>query len=171
MELHIVYQLARKLMNEHGLADWQFQFTSSRRKFATVWFKKRKMTFSRELTLINTEAIVRNVILHEIAHAVAGHDAGHGPAWKQVARSLGCDGERCYDSSRTLVAKKAEQRYIGTCPNCGAVARRNVKPRKCLLACKACCVRYSGGIFDPRFAFRWKRTDLDLDEVEDAQTS
>ena len=30
-----------------------------------------------------------DTILHEIAHAIAGVEAGHGPAWKAVAQRLG----------------------------------------------------------------------------------
>lgn len=37
---------------------------------------------------------LKNTILHEIAHAIAGPDAGHGPVWKRVAREIGCDAER-----------------------------------------------------------------------------
>ena len=32
---------------------------------------------------------VRDTILHEIAHALAGAKAKHGPAWKAIARRLG----------------------------------------------------------------------------------
>ena len=32
---------------------------------------------------------IHQVLLHEVAHALAGHDAAHGAAWKRVARDLG----------------------------------------------------------------------------------
>lgn len=32
---------------------------------------------------------MRDTILHEIAHAIAGFDAQHGPAWQAVARKIG----------------------------------------------------------------------------------
>jgi predicted SprT family Zn-dependent metalloprotease len=37
----------------------------------------------------------RDTVLHEIAHAIAGHKAGHGPAWKMVARMIGAKPQRC----------------------------------------------------------------------------
>lgn len=37
---------------------------------------------------------VLNTILHEVAHALCGHGEGHGPRWKRVARSIGCDASR-----------------------------------------------------------------------------
>lgn len=39
---------------------------------------------------------VENVILHEIAHALAGQEAGHGPRWRAVALWIGCDGAVFY---------------------------------------------------------------------------
>lgn len=40
-------------------------------------------------------ADLRNTVLHEIAHAIAGHRAGHGFAWQAVARTIGARPERC----------------------------------------------------------------------------
>jgi predicted SprT family Zn-dependent metalloprotease len=165
MELHLAYQAAQALLREHGLSDWQFQFTSSRRKFGTCWYRKRKITFSRELTLINTDPVVLNVIRHEIAHAIAGFEAGHGPEWVRIARSIGCDGIRCYDRSYDFVAKKVEHRWIGTCPECGKTYSRHNRPKKKRPACGKCCKRFSGGIFDPKFTLRWAQAEeLELED-------
>lgn len=38
---------------------------------------------------------LRDTVLHEIAHAIAGHKAGHGPAWKAIARKVGARPVRC----------------------------------------------------------------------------
>jgi hypothetical protein len=38
---------------------------------------------------------LRNTMLHEIAHAIAGHAAGHGPVWRAAARKVGATPERC----------------------------------------------------------------------------
>ena len=32
---------------------------------------------------------IRDTVLHEIAHAIAGREAGHGPLWKVTARRIG----------------------------------------------------------------------------------
>ena len=58
-----------------------------------------------------TEAMVKNTVLHELAHAIAGHAAGHGPVWKSVAKSIGCDGERCVENFRSIESYK----YILKC--------------------------------------------------------
>lgn len=65
----------------------------------------------------------RDTFLHELAHAIAGNNAGHGPAWKSVARSLGCDGQRCAADgvSEELGLRETQQprRHVGTCNLCG----------------------------------------------------
>lgn len=38
--------------------------------------------------------VIKNVILHEIAHALVGVDEGHSEVWKQRAIEIGCDGKR-----------------------------------------------------------------------------
>ena len=38
---------------------------------------------------------LRNTMLHEIAHAIAGYQAAHGPTWRTVARQVGAKPERC----------------------------------------------------------------------------
>lgn len=38
---------------------------------------------------------VTDTILHEIAHALAGPAARHGPAWKSIARRLGATPKSC----------------------------------------------------------------------------
>ena len=44
---------------------------------------------SRTHALEGSEEQIRDTVLHEIAHAIAGHEAGHGPLWKATARRIG----------------------------------------------------------------------------------
>jgi predicted SprT family Zn-dependent metalloprotease len=46
---------------------------------------------------------VRDTVLHEVAHAIAGNRAGHGPEWKEVAKRIGCSATRCHDMTRAIV--------------------------------------------------------------------
>jgi predicted SprT family Zn-dependent metalloprotease len=56
---------------------------------------KKEITLSKHLTS-QEEAKIHNTILHEIAHALVGAEAGHGPIWQKKAREIGCDGKRCF---------------------------------------------------------------------------
>lgn len=42
-----------------------------------------------------TEAKMRNTILHELAHVIAGPKNGHNQIWKNIALHIGCDGSIC----------------------------------------------------------------------------
>ncbi|MDE2313625.1 MAG: SprT-like domain-containing protein [Elusimicrobia bacterium] len=136
--------LARRLLDIHGLMEWRFSFDRSRRRFGVCNWNAKTIGLSRPLTELNGEIHVRDTILHEIAHALAGRLAGHGPKWRQAALLAGANPRRCYDRSVTLPPLPLLLR----CPTCGAsreVARRFKRKR----SCGRCSNR-----FDPRFLLR-----------------
>ena len=54
------------------------------------------ITISKPLAELNDDETVKQVVLHEIAHALTpGH--GHDTTWKQKCLELGGNGERCYN--------------------------------------------------------------------------
>ena len=54
----------------------------------------------------STEENVKNTLLHEIAHALAGHEHNHDEVWKATARSIGCDGCRCGHWQQTTLTPR-----------------------------------------------------------------
>ena len=46
-----------------------------------------------EMTLREVETLATGLL--DVAHALAGGKAGHGPAWQAIARRIGCSAERC----------------------------------------------------------------------------
>lgn len=78
-----------------------------------------------------TEKDVSNTLLHEIAHAIAGHDAGHGPKWKHIAKKIGCNGDRC--NKVFLMGKR--YKYTLKCSD-GCVMKRHKLKRNKLYVCK-----------------------------------
>ena len=90
--------LARTLMNEHGLELVPFQFNNRKRSAGTTFFqygKVLRIELSRPVVDPNPLELVRDTILHEIAHALVGHAAGHSWVWKLKAREIGANTERC----------------------------------------------------------------------------
>jgi hypothetical protein len=85
------------LMKEHGLTarGWRFEWDNAVRRFGACHYSKRRISLSRELTKKSSEAGVIDTIKHEICHALVGHEAGHGPAWKAMAVKLGANPKRC----------------------------------------------------------------------------
>jgi SprT protein len=90
--------------------EWSFQFDHSKTRAGCCYYTRNLITLSRILCEVMDENQIRNTLLHEIAHALAGHSAGHGPRWKSIARSLGCTAERCHTYDTTKTAK-----YVGNC--------------------------------------------------------
>lgn len=150
-ELNDTLRQARRMMNEHGLQNWRVGFDNAVKRYGQTRFSDRTITISRKLTALNPWERTQNVILHEIAHALAGPTAGHGHEWKRVARSIGCSAERVENGVITPpLAWKA------TCPNCRRVsrkARRSQSPT----ACGTCCRAHNGGRFTERFELVWQR--------------
>ena len=80
---------ARELMDEHGLHEWTFRFSTAERRLGECRERERLIRLSRRHAVNGEPPEVRDTILHEIAHALAGAKAGHGPAWKAVAQRIG----------------------------------------------------------------------------------
>lgn len=97
MDLSAAEKLAHQLFQEH-LPGWKvlFTFDDSRAALgaclAGVRANEAEIVLSKYLTVLTDEACVRNAILHEIAHALAGRDdTGHGDVWKIEAQRIGVE--------------------------------------------------------------------------------
>ena len=87
--LNGVAKMARRLMDEHGLTGWTFAFVEAKRRLGDCHFRHRVIRISRAHGLEGNEEQIRDTVLHEIAHAIAGREAGHGRLWKATARRIG----------------------------------------------------------------------------------
>lgn len=103
--------MARGLMDHHGLHDWTLRFDTAKRRAGLCRYDSRTISLSRPLTALYTHEHVRETVLHEIAHALAGAKAAHGPAWRRVAREIGATGARCVDVDAPTVPAP----WVGHC--------------------------------------------------------
>jgi predicted SprT family Zn-dependent metalloprotease len=150
-----VRRMAEQLMMEHGVSGWSFSYDNAKRRFGACHYRKQAITLSRDLTEanINKPDVIRDVILHEIAHALTP-GAHHGPRWQAMAARIGARPERCYSSDDvTPVAAP----YVGTCPACGNRITAHRAPRR-ITACRKGCRQHNGGRYTDRFRFVWHRT-------------
>lgn len=115
MTLDAARALARSLLTDHGLYDWDFVFNRRKRSFGLCDYTRRTIFLSFVLTEFNGEAEVRDTLRHEIAHALAGPRAVHGTAWRKVAREIGAKPRRCYDADEV---RQPPTRYVLRCPSC-----------------------------------------------------
>lgn len=149
MTINATRQLACELIQKH-VPEYTFKFTNSKITFGECNYCKRIIAISRHLAIINDESVVKNTILHEIAHALTP-GCHHNRLWKVTARRIGCDGERCYSAKKVNVPTT---NYVGICPNCG---RKIYRYRKRALACHKCCEKYNNAQFDERYKFEWSK--------------
>jgi len=87
---------------------------------------KRGMPFEIALSLpffADESNDLHRTVTHEAAHIVAGHAAGHGPAWRAVHRAMGGKGDRCHTMSLAEgfahTPRKRAPRVSAVCPKCG----------------------------------------------------
>lgn len=146
MELDDVKKLAEELIVFHKL-DWKFKFDNAKKRFGVTKYRTKTISLSRHLCQLNTVENVRDTILHEIAHALAGPKAGHGIVWKKIAKEIGASTERCYSIQEVVVPKA---KWNATCPSCKRVITRHRKTDG--LSCGVCC----GRTYNPQHKFSWE---------------
>ena len=133
VQLSDTRKLAREMLAQHGLVGWEFGFDHAKRRLGACWPQRKRITLSRHFVELNDESIVRDVILHEIAHALTPGD-GHGAKFKRKATELGCSPAACIPGS---AFNAAPPRFILECPHCGRTWPRYRKP-SARLACRSC---------------------------------
>lgn len=102
----------------------------------TQW--SRTIYLSRPMVEVCDENIVRETLLHEIAHARAGIAAGHGPRWAEQCNLLGIEPKVCGGViGGDLPTPKTGVRAV--CKVCGANHwRPRMPPPHKRLACGQC---------------------------------
>lgn len=94
--LQTISDKARALMDSHGLKEWHMRFDESIRFLGRCNFRDKVIFISRSHALDGEDKDVIDTILHEIAHALAGPKARHGPEWKKIARKIGATPRACF---------------------------------------------------------------------------
>lgn len=112
-ELERVRVWANALIRMHlDPQEWSFGFDHAKRRAGLCNFTERRITVSRYLAARFDDDEVHQVLLHEVAHAMAGPTAGHGPVWKRIASEIGYVGGRTHDGE--IAGELAP--WIGRCP-------------------------------------------------------
>ena len=131
MDVTVAKNMAVSLMKEHGLLyrGWQFEFNTRKGAYG-VCAHSKKIIY---LSILYTRAMknpneVKNIILHEIAHALVGSGHGHNYVWRRKALEIGCDGQRC--NTYELEDKHVSYKYLATCPCCGKAVGVSRKPKR-----------------------------------------
>lgn len=119
-----VTDIANNLLVEHDLEDWSFQFNSAKRRLGYCYYTGKIISISKHMLDLPDEKI-KNTLLHEVAHALAGIDAGHSYCWKRVARSLGCDAKTASSTGMSV-----HRKWKWNCVDCEREGKSHRKFRK-----------------------------------------
>lgn len=152
MNLTIAENLAISLMKQHGIYQqgWRFEFDNAFRRFGVCKYRSKTIGLSSKLVSINELDKVKDTILHEIAHAIAGYKAGHGIDWKLVCMRIGAKPERCYTSEDT---NTPQLKYSATCGACG---KTHQKARLKYKEARRSCMCQSGKDWNNRVLLEFK---------------
>ena len=141
--------MAETKMAEHlDMNEWSFAFDSAKRRAGLCNYTDKTISISRYMVDIHNMEETLQVVLHEVAHAIAGKGAGHTKKWLKVANSIGYKNEEF--TGNEIAVETAP--WVGACPN-GHRHYRYRKPAK-MLSCAICAPG-----FDARNLIRWRHRD------------
>ena len=126
MELKELEAIAARELTRHGLHGWTFGLADTKRRLGACKFRSKRIEIAEYYARNSAPESVLDTLLHEIAHAIAGPAAGHGPAWKAVAIRLGAAPHAC-DNTRSAVVEPGD--WQATCPTCGKTYHLYRQPR------------------------------------------
>jgi SprT protein len=158
----VLQSRARELLKAHGavrIANAVRVEWNPRLKTCAGRADYRRSLITLNPLLIHHPAEIERTLRHELAHFLAQFRvkgrrriSPHGKEWRAACRDLGIENEaRCHNlpfARRTYAA-----RFGYRCPNCRQHFPRVRRIRRAV-ACLACCKKYNGGGFDPRFRLR-----------------
>lgn len=129
-----------------GDGTWTFDFDRAKRRAGLCNYTDKRITVSRYLVARFDDDETHQTLLHEVAHALAGPQAGHGPEWKRIARDLG------YVGGRTLTTDAGDELapWVGACPS-GHAHFRYRRPNR-----ESSCGRCSSG-FSRAHLIAWQK--------------
>lgn len=128
-------QMSDKFLQKVGLYQkgWRTVFTKSNQYIGRCWHDSKRIELSLVHLNTRSEADLNDTIIHEVAHALVGHDAAHGPVWRDKCIELGlsnpqpCGGYVDLNKGRAIQPsetkpKRQFHRVDKTCPVCGEKA-------------------------------------------------
>jgi predicted SprT family Zn-dependent metalloprotease len=119
-----VRQLALGLLVSHGLSGWSFAFNRRKRTLGLCVYHRRTIQLSLHFVQRNGDEVIRDTLLHGIAHALVGLGHGHDAAWKRQCVAIGARPVRCGH------ADMPEGRWQAKCEGCRRTFHRHRRPEQ-----------------------------------------
>lgn len=136
-------ELAASEMEWHGLTQqsWTVKYDHARARAGQCRHRAKVLSFSRNLIARRSPAEMRNTLLHEIAHALAGPSHGHDRTWRAHALQIGCNGQRCHKME--LAPRKWSYVCTAGCWNVARFKRSSSHAGATCKHCGAACIYVS----------------------------
>jgi SprT protein len=145
----LIRALAERKIAEHlDLENWQFEFDSAKRRAGLCDYTNQKIQLSKYHVDVHSVDQNMQVVLHEIAHAMSGSEAGHSKTWLATAKRIGYRAEKF--TGKEIAQETAP--WVGTCPM-GHQHFRYRRPKN-MGSCAMCSKTY-----DSRYLIRWVKRD------------
>ena len=109
MNTYEAIKITMKELEKWGLSHWKVSLNSRlTRALGRCVYSRNEIELQRRYVQENSVEIILDTIRHEIAHALAGYKAGHGPEWRMWARKVGANPEATVDP-KTITLKRTYQ--------------------------------------------------------------
>ena len=151
MEIEECLRKSGNLVKRH-LPGWRLVMTNHKVAMGQCDYNQKHINISQYIILSSTWKECKDVILHEIAHALTPKQH-HNKIWKEACVLLGA-------RPSTTVANKTSKKidtivphnYVYKCPNCDyevrTFRRRKVSKKR---ACGKCCNKYNHGKWTKKY--------------------
>jgi len=132
MDERVALENARECLDQHGLEGWEVVIDRRPlRRLGQTRYSTQEIGLSLAYVELNPWEVVRETVLHEMAHALVGPGYGHGPVWKAKARALGMRNPRAaIKASDAAMPVSRQGRILVTCPTHGLVTRKVRMPKR-----------------------------------------
>lgn len=121
--------IQKKIMKDY----YAFKINKNLTRAGVCKYDKKTIELSQFFIENSTKAEVKNVVLHELAHAITGPHVQnpHGEEWKTAAKNIGCDAKRtCHFAPNKSV-------YVIACDK-GCFFRKHRLTKRLILEQKYC---------------------------------
>jgi len=135
--------LTQALFDQNGLRGWQVSVnTRMTRTLGRCDQGTRTIQLARWVFERCPWSEIEDLVRHEVAHALAGPRAGHGPRWKQIARELGATPRGCVHPTEWTSPSQEKPRNVRLeCLECGQVYERKNRVKVGRFRCSLCSGR------------------------------
>tara|TARA_R110000824_G_scaffold342892_2_gene529368 strand:- start:129 stop:605 length:477 start_codon:yes stop_codon:yes gene_type:complete len=147
MNIQQTFDLVVDLLKKHGLREkgWTFAVSRGKNILGSCAYRTKTIKISKYLIQLGTDEEVRETVLHEVGHALAGGKAGHGHLWRLKCRQIGLTNPKQYKAD---ISYDVPHKVTVDCSVHGVIDKRHRRLKKGMLERMFCrdCGRISKGL-------------------------